>query len=135
MREARDAQPRVTFLCPPHDDPEGVPPAAEKEGRFPTQEMSMRTLVVTAALAASFALPLPEPASAQTYSSDVMTRCNQSVGQMKFEGWPGDRFREMMMSACQNHGGTIPGARPPEAQQQPAALQSGRAPQRPRDGR
>jgi hypothetical protein len=91
--------------------------------------MSMRTTVITAALAAGFFLPLAGSASAQNYSNDVVTRCNQSVGQMKFEGWPGDRFREMMMLACQQNHGTIPGAWSAPAQQ-PAALRSGRVPQR-----
>ena len=69
----------------------------------------MRYLITTALLATALALPLGS-ASAQNVSADVMARCNQAVGQMKFEGWPADRNREMMMSACQNNGGVIPGA-------------------------
>jgi hypothetical protein len=84
-------------------------------------EMSMRNALTAALLAASLASPLIGSASAQTYSNDVMTRCNEAVGQMKFDGWPGDRNREMMMLACQRHGGNIPGAQNPQ-EQKPASL-------------
>ncbi|MBV8835683.1 MAG: hypothetical protein JO000_04035 [Alphaproteobacteria bacterium] len=89
----------------------------------------MRTILTAAIFAASFLAPLAGSASAQPISNDVMASCNQSVGQMKFDGWPADRNREMMMSACQHNGGAIPGAWANQ-NQQPAALRSGRAPQR-----
>ena len=79
----------------------------------------MRTTLVAALLATALAATFADSASAQRYSDDVMTRCMQSVGQMKFEGWPADRNREMMMMACQNNGGVIPGG---QQQQQPASL-------------
>jgi hypothetical protein len=82
-------------------------------------EMSMRTTFVAALLASALALPFAGSASAQRINEDVMTRCNQTVGQMKFEGWPGDRNREMMMLACHHNNGVIPGS---QQQQQPAAL-------------
>jgi hypothetical protein len=69
----------------------------------------MRYLITTALLT-TLALPFAGNASAQGVNADVMARCNQAVGQMKFEGWPADRNREMMMSACQHNGGVIPGA-------------------------
>jgi hypothetical protein len=84
-------------------------------------EMSMRNALTTALIAASLALPFVGSASAETYSNDIMTRCNEAVGQMKFEGWPGDRNREMMMLACQRHGGAIPGAQNPQ-EQKPVSL-------------
>ena len=76
----------------------------------------MRYLITTALLTTALALPFAGSASAQ--SPDVMARCNQAVGQMKFEGWPADRNREMMMSACQHNGGVIPGAQ----QESPVSL-------------
>jgi hypothetical protein len=82
-------------------------------------EMSMRTTFVAALLATALAAPLAGSASAQSYSPEVMTSCQQAVGQMKFEGWPADRFREMTMSACQHNGGLMPGG---QQQQQPASL-------------
>jgi hypothetical protein len=81
-------------------------------------EMSMRTTFVATLLATTLALPFVGNASAQSYSSEVMTSCNQAVGQMKFEGWPADRNREMMMLACQRNGGVIPGGQ----EQKPVAL-------------
>jgi hypothetical protein len=69
----------------------------------------MRYLITTALLATTLALPFAGVANAQSASADVMARCNQAVGQMKFEGWPADRNREMMMSACQHNGGIVPG--------------------------
>lgn len=78
----------------------------------------MRYLITTALLATALALPLGS-ANAQRVNEDTMRRCNEAVGQMKFEGWPADRNREMMMAACQNKGGVIPGAQ----QESPAALQ------------
>jgi len=45
---------------------------------------------------------------------------------MRFEGWPADRNREMMMNACQQNGGVIPGAQ----QDSPAALRNVPARQR-----
>jgi hypothetical protein len=84
-------------------------------------EMSMRYLLTAATLAVTLAMPFAGSANAQNPSNDVMTRCNQAVGQMKFEGWPGDRNREMMMLACQSHGGAIPGAQN-QVEQKPVAL-------------
>lgn len=81
----------------------------------------MRYLLTTAIVAITLAAPLIDRANAQSPSNDVMTRCNQTVGQYKFEGWPGDRNREMMMLACQSHGGAIPGAEN-QAEQKPVAL-------------
>ena len=86
----------------------------------------MRYLLTTTLLTAALALPLAGNASAQRINEDVMTRCNQALGGMKFEGWPADRNREMMMLACQHNGGVVPGAQ----QEQPAALH--RAPARKR---
>ena len=76
----------------------------------------MRCLITTALLTTALALPFAGSASAQ--SPGVMARCNQAVGQMKFEGWPADRNREMMMLACQHGGGAVPGAQ----QERPASL-------------
>ena len=84
----------------------------------------MRNTLTAAMFAASFVTLFATSAGAQPFSNDVMTSCNQSVGKMKFDGWPADRNREMMMSACQHNGGTIPGAWTGE-NQQPAALRSG----------
>jgi hypothetical protein len=55
---------------------------------------------------------------AQAASNDVIARCAQAVGQMKFDGWPADRNREMMIKACEHNGGEIPGA----AQHSPVSL-------------
>ena len=92
----------------------------------------MRYLTATTLLATALALPLGN-ASAQGVSGDVMARCNQAVGQMKFEGWPADRNREMMMLACQHAGGAVPGAQGAQ-QERPAALaqKARKAPTRPR---
>ena len=79
----------------------------------------MRYLITTALLTTALALPLAGNASAQSASPEVMARCNQAVGQMKFEGWPADRNREMMMAACQHAGGVVPGA---QQQESPASL-------------
>jgi len=73
----------------------------------------MRHTLTAAILAVSLATPLVGSAHAQSASNDVMTRCMQSVGQMKFEGWPADRNRDMMMLACQSNGGVVPGAQNP----------------------
>jgi hypothetical protein len=81
----------------------------------------MRYLITTALLTTALALPLAGNASAQSASPEVMARCNQAVGQMKFEGWPADRNREMMMAACQHAGGNIPGAGA-QQQESPASL-------------
>ena len=90
----------------------------------------MRYLLTTTLLTAALALPLGS-ASAQRINEDVMAKCNQAVGQMKFEGWPADRNREMMMAACQHAGGNIQGAQQQGAQQErPASLRNGPARQR-----
>jgi len=39
---------------------------------------------------------------------------------MKFEGWPADRNRDMMMLACEQNGGAVPGGQ----QERPAALRN-----------
>jgi hypothetical protein len=70
----------------------------------------MKRWLLTALVAAPVVLPVGTAAYAQRFDESVMRSCNEQVGQMKFEGWPADRNREMMMSACQNNGGTIPGA-------------------------
>ena len=73
------------------------------------------------ALAAVLSIPLglPGHALAANYSPDVMRRCDQVVGQMKFDGWPADRNREMMMSSCEMNGGQVPGT----AEGSPVSLQ------------
>lgn len=73
----------------------------------------MRYSLIIAVLAVT--LPF---GSATAQSPDVLSRCAQAVGRMKFEGYPADRNRDMMMLACQANGGRIPGA--PE--EKPAAL-------------
>ncbi len=83
----------------------------------------MRYLITTALLTTALALPFAGSASAQNFSSDVIAQCTRSVGQMKFEGWPADRNRDMMMLACEQNGGVIPGAQ----QESPAALRNGPA--------
>ena len=70
----------------------------------------MRYTFTTAVLAVALAGPLIGSAHAQSVSNDVTTHCMQAVGQMKFEGWPADRNRDMMMLACQSNGGVVPGA-------------------------
>jgi hypothetical protein len=72
-------------------------------------------------VAAAFALSFGavSTASAQSYSPDVMAKCAQTVGQMKFEGWAADRNKEMMMMSCQSNGGVIPGT---TEQSSPASL-------------
>jgi hypothetical protein len=54
-------------------------------------------------------LALPPAANAQPAGNDVIARCAQVVGQYKFEGYPAERNRDMMMLACQSNGGSIPG--------------------------
>jgi hypothetical protein len=78
------------------------------------QEKSMsKTLIALSALAVAGTLSFGaiDRANAQPYGNDVTAKCAQSVGAMKFEGWPADRNKDMMMLACQNNGGIIPGAR------------------------
>jgi hypothetical protein len=60
------------------------------------------------------------PASAQSFDNAVVAQCSRTVGQIKFEGWPADRNRDMMMLACESNGGTIPGG---AQQTRPASLQ------------
>ena len=81
----------------------------------------MRKLFASAIIAAAFSAALMSGAAAQKYSPETMTSCSQSVGQMKFDGWPSDRMREMAMGACLNNNGTTPGATSGQTQQ-PAAL-------------
>jgi hypothetical protein len=105
-------------------DPEGE--AVASRGDIPQKGDVMRYLLTTTLLATALALPLAGTASAQRINEDVMSRCNQSVGQLKFEGWPADRNREMMMAACRHAGGIVPGAQ----QERPASLRNGPARQR-----
>ena len=52
---------------------------------------------------------------AQGVSNDVVARCAQIVGAMKFEGTPAERNHDMMTLGCRSSGGRIPGA-PAETQ-------------------
>jgi hypothetical protein len=82
-------------------------------------ENVMRYLITTALLTTALALPLGS-ANAQSFSGDVIAQCTRAVGQMKFEGWPADRNRDMMMLSCEQNGGVVPGAQ----QERPAALRN-----------
>jgi hypothetical protein len=64
-------------------------------------------IALTGLIAAS---TIPQSAHARAFDTAVMTRCAGVVGQMKFDGWPADRNRDMMMLACLTNGGTIPGS-------------------------
>lgn len=87
--------------------------------------MRLSSLIV-ATLSAGVTLGGTGAANAQYYSDSVMARCAQAVGQYKFEGWPADRNREMMMLSCEQNGGTVPGT--PQASR-PAVLHHGGASQ------
>ena len=78
----------------------------------------MRYSILTAAVLTALAFSFGGSANAQRVSDDVMSRCSKAVGQMKFEGWPADRNREMAMLACQSSGGHMPGTQ----EERPAAL-------------
>ena len=78
--------------------------------------------LILASLTAGVLLGGINAASAQDYSNRTVAECSQTVGQLKFEGWAADRNREMMTLACEQNGGTIPGAAQAES---PAALRSG----------
>ena len=80
----------------------------------------MRYLITTALLTTALALPFAGNAGAQSFSGDIIAQCTRAVGQMKFEGWPADRNRDMMMLSCESNGGIIPGAQ----QESPAALRN-----------
>jgi hypothetical protein len=54
-------------------------------------------------------------AQAQNVSNDLVARCHQIVGTMKFEGMPAERNQDTMTRVCQSSGGRIPGA-PAETQ-------------------
>jgi hypothetical protein len=54
-------------------------------------------------------------AQAQTVSDDVVARCSQIIGTMKFEGQPAERNQDTTMRVCHSNGGRMPGA-PAEAQ-------------------
>ena len=54
-------------------------------------------------------------AQAQNVSNDVVARCAQIVGTMKFEGMPAERNQDMATRACHSNGGRISGA-PAETQ-------------------
>jgi len=77
--------------------------------------------IFAAVAAVMLASPLVGTASAQTHSPETMSSCNQAVGQMKFEGWPADRMREMMMNSCLSNNGVIPGAQP-QREEKPVSL-------------
>jgi hypothetical protein len=49
-------------------------------------------------------------ALAQNASNDVVARCSQIVGAMKFEGNPAERNQDMATRACHSNGGRISGA-------------------------
>jgi hypothetical protein len=76
----------------------------------------MRYTLMTAIVATTLIAPI---GSAGAQSAGLMAECNRAVGQMKFEGWPADRNREMMMSSCLHNGGAIPGT---AQQEQPVSL-------------
>jgi hypothetical protein len=75
-----------------------------------------------AAFAAGIALAGMSTAHAQYYNNDVVAHCARQVSQFKFEGFPADRNRDMMMLACEQNGGTVPGAVQTE---RPAGLRTG----------
>jgi hypothetical protein len=54
-------------------------------------------------------------AQAQAVHDDVVARCSQIVGAMKFEGWPAERNQDTMTRICHSSGGRMPGA-PAETQ-------------------
>ncbi|HMK78148.1 MAG TPA: hypothetical protein VK438_00795 [Xanthobacteraceae bacterium] len=84
----------------------------------------MRTTLTAAILATSLTALLAANADAQPYSNGVVSRCSQVVGQMKFEGWPAERNQDMMTRACEQNGGSVPGAWSGQ-EQRPAALRTG----------
>jgi len=49
-------------------------------------------------------------AQAQNVSNDVVARCSQIVGTMKFEGMPAERNQDTIMRVCQSNSGHLPGA-------------------------
>jgi hypothetical protein len=71
--------------------------------------LSTKIMTLAVGLSLSF-IALEGSAQAQNFSNDLVGRCSQVVGSMKFEGWSADRNREMMMLACESDGGHIPGA-------------------------
>jgi hypothetical protein len=75
----------------------------------PMHRLSTRVITLAAGLSVLF-IALERTAQAQNFSNDAIAHCAQVVGQIKFEGWPADRNREMMMLACESNGGQIPGA-------------------------
>ena len=90
--------------------------AREWAPNFSPTQIRMETPVNYGILAAtvavlSLASPLVGTASAQkSHPVEHMNSCNQAIGGMKFEGWPADRMREMMMNSCLNNNGVVPGA-------------------------
>jgi hypothetical protein len=84
----------------------------------------MRTTLTVAVLATSLAALFAGNANAQNYPNDVVARCSQIVGQMKFEGWPAERNQDMATRACEQNHGSIPGAWGGQ-EQRPAALRTG----------
>ena len=102
----------------------GRAPKTATTPRLTTQrlmETPVRHLILAAIAATALTLPLAGSASAQSHPAEHMSSCNQAVGQMKFEGWPADRMREMMMSSCLNNHGVIPGAQA-QTEQKPVSL-------------
>ena len=75
--------------------------------------------LILAALSAAVLLGGTGVANAQYYSDNVVARCSQAIGQFKFEGYPAERNQNMMLLACEQNGGTVPGT-PQETR--PAAL-------------
>ena len=73
------------------------------------RELSQRAIAFATSLSLS-AAALPPVAHAQFFSDDVVARCAQIVGQMRFEGMPAERNHSMMMLSCQAKGGSIPGS-------------------------
>jgi hypothetical protein len=55
------------------------------------------------------------PAQAQGVGNDVVARCSQIVGAMKFEGLSAERNQDTMTRVCWSNGGHVPGA-PAETQ-------------------
>jgi hypothetical protein len=84
----------------------------------------MRTILTATILAASLGALFAGNASAQRYSDDVVSRCSQIVGHMKFEGWPAERNQDMMTRACEQNNGSIPGSWNGRVER-PAALRTG----------
>jgi len=75
-----------------------------------TMRESCQRTIAFAILFSLSAAPLSPPALAQFFSDDVVARCAQIVGRMRFEGMPAERNHSMMMLSCEANGGSIPGS-------------------------